>query len=192
MNKKFLVLVSGAVLAVALFHQHLSAEDANAPVNAFMDEGNSDFEMPKPEVHKPHEAKKARSVASEEDDDNVATGTKGDAFDQIQAPGAAATVQAPAEPNADMATSLENKLPAKAAAKSKRAKPEAQASDSTFTRGFKTTKDGDCVMYEAPDKSTTQILVVKGAKKLWVEQEGDWLKAFHKKGSGYLAADCFE
>jgi hypothetical protein len=61
-----------------------------------------------------------------------------------------------------------------------------------FTQGFKTTKSGDCAMYETADKTSSQILVVKGSKKLWVEQDGEWFKAYHKKGSGYLAAECFE
>lgn len=61
-----------------------------------------------------------------------------------------------------------------------------------FTQGFKTTRSGDCAMYESADKTSSQILVVKGSKKLWVEQDGEWFKAYHKKGSGYLAAECFE
>jgi hypothetical protein len=71
-------------------------------------------------------------------------------------------------------------------------KTKARKSASVFTQGFKTTKDGDCAMYESADATSQQILTVKGSKKLWVEQEGEFFKAYHKKGSGYMPAECFE
>jgi len=157
--------------------------------------------------------------ASQDDEDASATATKGDAFDQIQNPESPtagkkadsdvskalkesldgtkentstdAATEGADQPSDDSVTpapssSKHANLPKKAAHQRKSA--------STFKQGFKTTKeDGECVMYSSADKSSSQILTVKGAKKLWVEQDSDeWFKAYHKKGSGFLSTDCFE
>ena len=221
MNAKFWILVFGTAFAVFIFHHALRAEEAPAPAsNVFLDEGEADYEMPKADGDKESNTKvtskknkkkdvknpRVPAAKDDDDDDRAVTGTKGDAFDQMQNPEAA---QVPAE----------KKVPAKATKKSEdlsaapvlpkktvASKPESSSQEvaapaattkrvpasSPFKQGFKSTKDGDCVMYAEADKTSAQILVVKGSKKLWVEESGEFFKAFHKNGSGYLPAECFE
>lgn len=163
------------------------------------------------------EAKNPRVPANEDEDDDKSTaGTKGDAFDQMQNPEASAPALEKKQPakvkkTQDVSkTTIEPKvLAAKLPSKnlkdivqdaqkiatqpaSPKASPTRKVASTQFTSGFKSTKDGDCVMYADADKTSTQVLVVKGSKKLWVEQNGDWYKAYHKKGSGFLPAECFE
>ncbi len=233
MKTKLWIVILSAVFTIFIFHHALRAEDAlPAASNAFLDEGDADFEMPKLEAEKSTEvdadskisAKKKKKkdaktprvpAAQLDDDDKSATGTKGDAFDQMQNPEAA---QAPLH---------EKKVPTKASKKSEdlsqaqnlkgkiaatnevvtpevvtpaaieikmkpKSKSKRQTASVQFSQGFKSTNGGECIMYADPDKSSPQILVVKGAKKLWVEQKGEWFKAFHKSGSGFLSADCFQ
>ncbi len=224
MSLKNWILISASTLAIGIFHQPLLADEA--PATVFMDEGEADFEMPKVEVTeskvtKPKAAAKTRGVANDDDEDKAATGTKGDAYDQLQMPQEDAAsapekkeptkthkkvkdvtqapkVQepvsdAPATASADpQATEHQPEPMATEPAAAPAKKVKASKKVAAAGGGFRKTKDGDCVMYEAADKTSSQILVVKGSKKLWVEPEGEWFKAFHKKGSGYLAAECFE
>ncbi len=236
MNAKLWIVIFGTAFAVFIFHHALRAEEKSSggASNVFLDEGEADYEMPRVEIDKLPEAapenkvsakkskgkdsKKPRVPATnEEDDDQAATGTKGDAFDQMQNPEAA---QAPAaekktpakvlkksedmskaeNPDGKMATNTEvvptEEPPAAELQVKMKPKPKQEAERGSasvqFKQGFKTTNGGDCVMYADTDKASPQILVVKGAKKLWVEQTGDWYKAFHKKGSGFLSQECFQ
>ena len=242
MKAKLWTLFFGTTIVVSLFHHSLKAEDAAPPAasNVFLDEGDADYEMPKTDgtdataadtktaakktSHKANEAKNPRvpaAAAEDEDDDKSTAGTKGDAFDQMQNPEAAAPSTEKKSPSkakkpedlsktAPEPKALAAKLPPKdlknivkeaqkavsapEAPKSAavKAAPARKTASVQFKSGFKSTKDGECVMYADADKTSTQVLVVKGSKKLWVEQNGDWYKAYHKKGSGFLSAECFE
>ncbi len=260
MKAKLWTLFFGTTLVVALFHQSLKAEDTAPPAasNVFLDEGDADYEMPKTDAgvdtkatdtktaakkasHKVKDAQNTRvpaAAADDEDDDKSTAGTKGDTFDQMQNPEAAAPAAEKKSPSkakkpedlsktTPESKALAAKFPVKnlkdiiqeaqkaasslsapkaAAPKAATVKevvekeeaPAAKAAPSRktasvqFKSGFKSTKDGECVMYADADKTSTQVLVVKGSKKLWVEQNGDWYKAYHKKGSGFLPAECFE
>ena len=235
MKAKLWILVFGTAFAVFIFHHALRAEESpSAASNVFLDEGEADYEMPKVDADKNADVKTETKVTSkkskkkepksprvpaakeDDDDDKAATGTKGDAFDQMQNPEAA---QVPAEKKVPAKANKKSEdlsaapaLPKKTVAlkseptSSEVAAPAAmtilmkptQASttrvpaSSSFKQGFKSTKEGDCVMYADADKTSAQVLVVKGSKKLWVEESGEFFKAYHKKGSGYLPAECFE
>lgn len=243
MNAKLWIVIFGAAFAVFIFHHALRADEKpQAASNVFLDEGEADYEMPKTEADKGADATTENKVSSkktkkneggknprvpaanlgEEDDDQAGTGTKGDAFDQMQNPEAA---HAPApekkapvknlknskdltqnqKANKKLASAKQAETLEMAQASAPQAAPKAEMeikmkpkstghrklASAPFKQGFKETNGGDCVMYTGADKTSAQILVIKGSKKLWVEQNGDWYKAYHKKGAGFISAECF-
>jgi hypothetical protein len=57
---------------------------------------------------------------------------------------------------------------------------------------FMTTKDS-CPMMREPASDGAPMIVVKPARKIWVEKvDKDWVRGFNKAGEpGYLSKDCF-
>ncbi len=59
-----------------------------------------------------------------------------------------------------------------------------------FKQGFKRLRR-NCSMFSKANGRSARVLRLKKGKKLWVEGHGKWMKAFRKKGAGYIDASCF-
>lgn len=213
------VLVYVCLFGLVFFSwQSLKAEETNS---VFMDEGDSDFEMPKFEPAKTNSQSKTkattsskRKTASDEDDDTPKASTKGDAFDQMKTEDSTAAENSPDKSSVKMneVTTDDKKSEETLSQKSKKSEKKTDKksskkptkkhdsvdsvakieTDSSQKSGFKLLKSANCNMYREPSDDSTILLSVKGPKKLWVEYENEnWFKAFHKKGNGYLSASCF-
>lgn len=90
----------------------------------------------------------------------------------------------------------EKKAEEKAAKKAVAAKAskgsKSPARKTASKEGFRTTTTS-CEMHASPASASPVVLTVPGSKKLWIEEHDEsWVKAFRKKGHGFLSRDCFE
>jgi len=195
MLKKLILILAliGASSSIALTTPVAQAAGAD---DVFLDEGDGDFDsLPAPPpAPAPAAAPEplAPSAAAEPpppapDVPKPDPAISEDLFATDPAP-----VSEPAAPAAEPEpVKKAEKKPAKKASKqaSKSKKSKGSASGGHFVK----TKDS-CPMLREPASTSEQMIVVKPARKIWVEEvDGTWVRAFNKAGDpGYINRDCVE
>jgi hypothetical protein len=150
-----------------------SSRNAHADDSIWMDDGDGDFDSADGEAEAPPVAQPAPKPQP-----------------------VAKPAPVPAPPVAVEIDEEVNVPPAKPKAKAKVAAPaqaptRTRASVSVGKGRFMTTTDS-CPLLREP-ASAEQMTVVKGERKIWVEEvDESWVRAFNKSGEpGYISRECF-
>jgi len=147
----------------------------------FIDEADGDFD--------PLSVLPSDLVSQELEAELSAAEVRETAEDPLAAP-APAVKPAPAKPAKKKAATAESeKIKPAADKKSRKPASVSQVGVGHFVR----TKDA-CPMLRQPASDSEEMLTVKPAKKIWVEDvDANWVKAFNKEGEpGFIQKDCLE
>lgn len=154
--------------------------------DVFMDEGDGDFDMfpvapiapstPPVQVKAPEEKLEPSEEISLEPSPHAK-------------PAASAAPAPETTKRAKQVKQEKKKRPVAVKPKATKSRQPASADPGVYLR----TRDA-CPMRREPASESAEMLMVKAARKLWVQEvDGSWVRAFNKAGEpGYIHRDCFE